>query len=130
MEEKMVLNNAKYTQDHEWVILEDGVATIGISNHAIEELGDIVFVELPQVNRELAQTDEFGTIESVKTVSSLYMPISGTIIETNEMLNESPETVNESPYGDGWIIKIKPENQSEYDDLMTAEEYESYLASL
>ena len=126
----MFQDNAKYTEDHEWVILENGIATIGISNHAIEELGEVVFVELPESNIELSQSDEFGTIESVKTVSSLYTPLSGTIIETNTDLKDNPEIINESPYGDGWLIKVKAEKQSEYDDLMSCTEYQSYIESL
>ena len=126
----MFQDNAKYTEDHEWVILEDGIATIGISNHAIEELGEVVFIELPESNIELSQSDEFGTIESVKTVSSLYTPLSGTIIETNTFLKDNPEIINESPYGDGWLIKVKAEKQSEYDVLMTCTEYQSYIESL
>ena len=126
----MILDSARYTQDHEWVIMEDDIATIGITNYAVEELGDVVFVELPSPDMELSQSDEFGSIESVKTVSSLYMPISGLVLESNTLLTNNPEMVNESPYMDGWLIKVKPESLTEFDDLMTAEEYESYLASL
>ena len=126
----MILDSARYTQDHEWVIMEDDIATIGITNYAVEELGDVVFVELPSPDMELSQSDEFGSIESVKTVSSLYMPISGIVLESNTLLTNNPEMVNESPYMDGWLIKVKPESLTEFDDLMTAEEYESYLASL
>ena len=131
MEERMMLlDNVKYTQEHEWVLLEDDIATIGISSHAIEELGDIVFVELPKVGSEFSQMDELGTVESVKTVSSLYIPLSGSIIEVNETLQDAPETVNEAPYGNGWLIKVKIDDRAEYDDLMTSEEYEAYLESL
>ena len=131
MEERMMLlDNVKYTQEHEWVLLEDDIATIGISSHAIEELGDIVFVELPKVGSEFSQMDELGTVESVKTVSSLYIPLSGSIVEVNETLQDAPETVNEAPYGNGWLIKVKIDDRAEYDDLMTSEEYEAYLESL
>ena len=126
----MLLDNVKYTQEHEWVLLEDDIATIGISSHAIEELGDIVFVELPKVGSEFSQMDELGTVESVKTVSSLYIPLSGSIVEVNETLQDAPETVNEAPYGNGWLIKVKIDDRAEYDDLMTSEEYEAYLESL
>jgi glycine cleavage system H protein len=126
----MILDNARYTQEHEWVIIEDDIATIGITTYAVEELGDVVFVELPNADVELSQSDEFGSIESVKTVSSLFMPISGVVLESNTLLTNNPEMVNESPYSDGWLIKVKPENLTEFDDLMTSEEYESYLASL
>ena len=125
-----LLNDVKYTQEHEWVLLEDDIATIGISSHAIEELGDIVFVELPKVGSEFSQMDEIGTVESVKTVSSLYIPLSGSIFEVNETLQDAPETVNEAPYGNGWLIKVKIDDRAEYDDLMTSEEYEAYLESL
>ena len=131
MEERMMLlNNVKYTQEHEWVLLEGDVATIGISSYAIDELGDIVFVELPKVGTEFSQMDELGTVESVKTVSSLYIPLSGAIVEVNETLQDAPETVNEAPYGNGWLIKVKIDDRAEYDDLMTSEEYEAYLESL
>ena len=131
MEERMMLlNNVKYTQEHEWVLLEGDVATIGISSYAIDELGDIVFVELPKVGTEFSQMDELGTVESVKTVSSLYIPLSGAIVEVNETLQDAPETVNEAPYGNGWLIKVKIDDRAEYDDLMTSEEYETYLESL
>lgn len=131
MEERiMLLENVKYTQEHEWVLLEDDIATIGISSHAIEELGDIVFIELPKVGSEFSQMDEIGTVESVKTVSSLYIPLSGSIVEVNETLQDAPETVNEAPYGNGWLIKVKIDDRAEYDDLMTSEEYEAYLESL
>jgi len=126
----MLLDNVKYTQEHEWVLLEDDIATIGISSHAIEELGDIVFVELPKVGSAFSQMDELGTVESVKTVSSLYIPLSGSIVEVNETLQDAPEMVNEAPYGDGWLIKVKIDDRAEYDDLMTSEEYEAYLESL
>ena len=126
----MLLNNVKYTQEHEWVLLEGDVATIGISSYAIDELGDIVFVELPKVGTEFSQMDELGTVESVKTVSSLYIPLSGAIVEVNETLQDAPETVNEAPYGNGWLIKVKIDDRAEYDDLMTSEEYETYLESL
>ena len=126
----MILDNARYTQEHEWVIIEDDIATIGITTYAVEELGDVVFVELPNADVELSQSDEFGSIESVKTVSSLFMPISGLVLESNTLLTNNPEMVNEYPYSDGWLIKVKPENLTEFDDLMTSEEYESYLASL
>jgi glycine cleavage system H protein len=126
----MSLDNLKYTQEHEWIRLEDNIATIGITSHAIEELGDIVFVELPQLGTEFSQMDEFGTVESVKTVSSLYVPLTGSIIEVNEQLNHAPETVNESPYEEGWLIKVKIDSHSEYEDLMTIKEYEAYLETL
>jgi len=126
----MILENAKYTQDHEWVLLDNDIATVGITNFAVDELGDIVFVELPVIGTEFSQMDELGTVESVKTVSSLYSPISGAVTESNELLTNSPETINESPYGDGWLVKVKLDNQTEYDDLMSASEYEAYLQTL
>jgi glycine cleavage system H protein len=120
----------KYTEDHEWVAVEGGIATIGISQHAINELGEIVYVELPNENNQVYQKDEFGTVESVKTVSSLYAPITGTIVEVNTLLEKNPEILNESPYSDGWLIKIEYSDENELIDLMTYEEYSSYLETL
>ena len=99
-----------FTKDHEWVSIDDDVATIGISHHAVNELGDVVFVELPAVGDSFEMSDEFGTVESVKTVSSLYSPISGTVTEVNTNLENEPNLVTDSNYDQGWIIKIKPNN--------------------
>lgn len=112
-----------YTKDHEWLRLEGDVAYIGITDHAQHELGDIVYVDVDTVDKDIAQHDVFGTVEAVKTVSDLFSPISGTVLEVNAKLNDAPETVNSDPYGDGWIIKMKIANPAEIDGLMTAEAY-------
>lgn len=116
----------KFTKDHEWVRVEGDTATIGISDHAQEQLGDIVFVELPEVGEALKQGDSFGVVESVKSVSDVFSPISGEVIEINEALNENPEAVNEDCYGEGWIAKVKITNKSEIAKLMDATDYENF----
>jgi len=123
-----VPNNLKYTKDHEWVKIEDGVATVGVTDFAQGELGDIVYVEVETVDEELDREEVFGTVEAVKTVSDLFMPISGEVIEFNESLESNPEKANEDPYGEGWIIKIKISNPSELEDLLSAEDYSSSIA--
>ncbi|MBF8437709.1 glycine cleavage system protein GcvH [Halanaerobiaceae bacterium Z-7014] len=116
-----------YSEDHEWVKVEDGVGTIGITDFAQDELGDIVFVELPQVGDEFDQEDNFGVIESVKAVSDLYMPVSGEVVEINEDLLDQPELVNDEPYEGGWIIKVSLSDEAELDELMNSDEYSSFL---
>lgn len=118
-----VPNELKYTKDHEWISIEDDVATIGITEFAQGELGDIVYVEVETVEEELDAEEVFGTVEAVKTVSDLFMPIGGEVIAFNEILEANPEKVNEDPYGDGWMIKIKIANPSELEDLLSAEQY-------
>ncbi|MGE7673401.1 glycine cleavage system protein GcvH [Lysinibacillus sp. NPDC094403] len=118
----------RYSEEHEWVKLEDGKVRIGISHFAQAELGDIVFVELPQVGDEIKTDDPFGSVESVKTVSELYAPISGTVVEVNADLEDSPEFVNESPYEKAWMIVVEPADASEVEKLMTAEQYEEMIA--
>ncbi len=118
----------RYSEEHEWVKLEDGKVRIGISHFAQSELGDIVFVELPQVGDEIKTDDPFGSVESVKTVSELYAPISGTVVEVNADLEDSPEFVNESPYEKAWMIVVEPADASEIENLMTAEQYEKLIA--
>lgn len=112
-----------YTKDHEWLRLEGDVAYIGITDHAQRELGDIVYVDVDTLDKDIAQHDVFGTVEAVKTVSDLFSPISGTVLEVNAKLNDAPETVNSDPYGDGWIIKMSVANPAEIDGLMTADAY-------
>ncbi|HEY2664867.1 MAG TPA: glycine cleavage system protein GcvH [Candidatus Binataceae bacterium] len=119
----------KYSKEHEWVAAEDSVATIGITDFAQEQLGEIVYVELPAVGEKVSKDDPFGVVESVKAVSDIFAPISGTVVEVNEDLPDSPETVNEDPYGDGWLIKIKVSDTAELDDLMDNEEYEEMVAA-
>lgn len=117
----------KYTKDHEWVRLEDGVATVGITDYAQGELGDIVFVEIDSEGESLENEEVFGTIEAVKTVSDLFMPLEGKVIEFNEALEDNPELVNEDAYGKGWLIKIEVDNP-DLDHLLTAEEYEAEIS--
>ncbi|KOS71732.1 glycine cleavage system protein H [Lysinibacillus contaminans] len=114
----------RYSEEHEWVKLEDGKVRIGITHFAQSELGDIVFVELPQVGDEIKTDDPFGSVESVKTVSELYAPVSGKVIEVNADLEDSPEFVNESPYDKAWMVVVELSDASEMDNLMTAEQYE------
>lgn len=114
----------KYLPSHEWVRIEaDGTATVGITDHAQEALGDVVFVDAPEVGSEVAANEEAGVVESVKAASDIYSPISGDVIEVNEVLADSPEIVNSSPYDDGWFYKIKPSELSELDALLSADEY-------
>ncbi|TWT00187.1 glycine cleavage system protein GcvH [Planomicrobium sp. CPCC 101079] len=117
----------RYSKEHEWVKLEDGTARIGITHFAQAELGDIVFVELPQVGDELKKDQPFGSVESVKTVSELYAPISGRVVEVNSELDDSPEFVNESPYEQAWMVVIEAIDESEVNELMTAEQYEKMI---
>jgi glycine cleavage system H protein len=112
-----------YTKDHEWISLDGDTATIGITDHAQRELGDIVYVDIDTVDKDVAQHDVFGTVEAVKTVSDLFSPISGTVLEVNEKLADAPETVNSDPYGEGWIIKMKVADQGEIAGLLSAEAY-------
>lgn len=114
----------RYSEEHEWVKVEDGKARIGITHFAQSELGDIVFVELPQVGDDIKTNEPFGSVESVKTVSELYAPISGKVVEVNSELEDSPEFVNESPYENAWMVVIEPADVTEIDSLMTAEQYE------
>jgi len=118
-----VPGNLKYTEDHEWLRVEDGIAIIGITDYAQSELGDIVYVELPEENAETAQGEPFGTIEAVKAVSDLISPVSGEVIEINESLDDEPEAVNSDPYGAGWMIKVKMSDESEVDNLLSPEAY-------
>lgn len=117
----------KYTQDHEWIKVDGDIAIVGITDFAQSELGDIVYVEIETEGETLDKEEVFGSVEAVKTVSDLFMPISGEIIEFNDSLEASPETVNSDPYGDGWMIKIKISDSSELDDLMDADAYKAHV---
>ena len=117
----------KYTKDHEWIRIEGDFAYIGITDFAQGELGDIVFVEIETVGETLGKEDVFGTIEAVKTVSDLFMPVSAEILEMNPLIDESPDVVNKDPYGKGWMIRVKLTNPEEADDLLTAEKYKALL---
>jgi len=125
-------SNLKYTKEHEWVSIEDNVATIGITDHAQSELGEIVYVEVESVGEEVAKDEVFGTVEAVKTTSDLFMPVSGKVIEFNTELNEdeedNPGAINEEPYGKGWIIKVEMSAPEEVEGLLTAEAYESLIS--
>lgn len=115
--------NLKYTKEHEWILIEGDQATVGITDFAQGELGDIVFVEIETVGQEVARDEVFGTVEAVKTVSDLFMPLSGNIVAKNDGLDSAPEAVNTDPYGAGWMIKIKISNPSEIDQLLSADAY-------
>jgi glycine cleavage system H protein len=117
----------KYSKEHEWVLVEDNVAIIGITEFAQHELGDVVYVELPEVGEKIVKDDPFGAVESVKAVSDVFAPVSGTVVEVNDTLPESPETINDDPYGDGWMIKVEITDKDDLKDLMTAEEYAEYI---
>lgn len=117
----------KYTSEHEWIRVEGEVAYIGITEHAQNQLGDIVFVDIPTAGEELNAGDVFGTIEVVKTISDLFMPVSGTILEQNEALEEKPELVNQDPYGAGWLIKIEPSADADFSVLLDAKEYKKTI---
>ena len=120
----------KYSEDHEWIFLENSIATIGVSQYALDELGEIVFIELPEKNSDVTQKSEFGTIESVKTVSSIYAPISGKIIDVNTTLADQPELINSDPYNNGWLIKVEISDLSDLDSLLSFEEYQLFLKTL
>jgi len=117
----------KYTKEHEWVSVDSDIATIGITNHAQEQLGDIVFVELPEVQSRVSQDDTFGVVEAVKTVADLFAPVSGNVTEINTALEESPDLINSDPYGAGWIIKVAIDDLEEYNDLMSMDDYNSFI---
>jgi glycine cleavage system H protein len=120
-------NDLKYSEEHEWVKITGDLVTIGVTDFAQAELGDIVFLELPEADDEFKQGDAFGSIEAVKTVADLYAPVSGTVVEVNEALEDTPETVNDSPYDDGWLMKVKLSDPGELDALMDAEAYAQHI---
>ncbi|MBI2799980.1 MAG: glycine cleavage system protein GcvH [Gammaproteobacteria bacterium] len=125
------MSEVRYTEDHAWVLIDDdGVATIGISDYAQEQLGDIVYVQLPDVGRDIIQGEEAVMIESVKTTGEVKCPIGGRVIEINETLSDSPERVNESPLEDGWLFKLEPTDESEAEDLIDADDYDDLIGSL
>ena len=117
----------KFSKEHEWVLVEDQVAIVGITEYAEQELGDVVYVELPEVGEKIVKDDPFGAVESVKAVSDIYAPVSGTVVEVNDTLPDSPETINDDPYGDGWLIKVEMTDKDDLKDLMSAEEYAEYV---
>jgi len=120
-------DNLKYTTEHEWVRLKGNVATLGITEYAQEQLGDIVYVELPEVGQELEKDEPFGVVESVKAVSDVYSPVTGKITEVNDSLTDSADTVNEDCYEEGWLVRVEVSNKKELDDLMDNKEYEAFV---
>ena len=118
----------RYTREHEWAKVEGKRARVGITHYAQDQLGDVVFVELPKIGAKVAATKNFGVVESVKAVSDLFAPVSGEVVEVNGELPQKPETVNQDPYGKGWMIVVKPSNKGEWDQLLTAQQYEEFLA--
>ena len=124
----MYPKDLKYDREHEWVRAEGDVAVIGISHFAQDQLGEVVYVDLPSAGDTIAAGDSFGEVESVKSVSELFTPVSGEILEVNDALDDAPETVNEDPYGEGWMIKVKLSDPAEVDSLMDADGYEAFLA--
>ncbi len=119
----------KYSAEHEWIRVEDGRGTVGITHYAQDQLGDVVYVELPEVGRKVKKDEPFGVIESVKTLSDLYAPVSGTIVEVNEALMDQPELVNQDPYGKGWLMVVEIETPAELDDLMDAGGYRKSIGA-
>lgn len=117
----------KYTREHEWVLVENDIATFGITDFAQSELGDIVFVELPETEVEVEQHEPAGTIEAVKTVADMFAPVSGAVVEVNETLADDPDAVNRDPYGDGWMVKLRISNKTELEDLLSPEEYKEIV---
>ena len=120
-------SNVKYTKEHEWIRIEGDIAYVGITDYAQEQLGDIVFVDIPTEGETLEKEEVFGTIEVVKTISDLFLPVSGEILEQNEALADNPELVNQDPYGEGWMIKIKPNDVNDVNDLLDAEAYKALV---
>jgi glycine cleavage system H protein len=123
-------DHLKYTDEHEWVEVADNIATIGITDYAQQSLGDLVYIELPEVGTQLDMGEQFAVAESVKAASEVYMPVSGTIVEINDELESSPETVNSSPFDDGWLVKVEMSAKSELDEMMDSEGYQHLLSSL
>ena len=117
-----------FTDEHEWVKIDDNIATIGITDYAQGELGDIVFIEFPSLNSNYNKGESMGTIEAVKTVADIFMPISGQIIELNDVLNDNPETVNNNPFNDGWILKLQIKDMGEVSDLMDSKKYRTFIS--
>ncbi len=124
-----ILNNLQYTKNHEWVLIEENIATVGITDYAQRELGDIVYVDVDTLDQNLTSNDVFGSVEAVKTVSDLYMPVSGKIIEINKDLENAPETLNQSPYKEGWIIKVQLSEKTINNELLSPSEYKTLIGA-
>jgi len=123
----LIPKELKYTEDHEWVKVDGDTATVGITDHAQSELGDIIFIEFPEINDLIDRMEPFGTIEAVKTVADLFAPLNGKIVEINEALEDSPELVNSDPYGKGWIVKVSVDKLDQLNDLLSSESYENHI---
>ena len=121
--------NLKYTKDHEWISLEGDIATVGITDFAQKELGDIVYVEVETLDQKLEKDEVFGTVEAVKTVSDLFLPLAGEIVEFNDALESDPETVNSDPYGKGWMIKVKVSDTADFETLLSSEDYKQLIGA-
>ena len=121
--------NLRYSKDHEWVSVDGDIGTVGITDYAQHSLGDVVYIDMPRVGDKLSGHEAFGSVESVKAVSEIFMPVTGEITEVNDGLNDTPEAVNNDPYVGGWMIKVKMDNPGEADAMLSAEEYEEYLAA-
>ena len=124
-----IKSELKYTKDHEWIKIDGNTATVGITDYAQGELGDIVYVEVETVEESLKQEEVFGSVEAVKTVSDLFIPVSGKVIEVNQKIEDSPEIINEDPYGDGWIIKMEIDDDNELNDLLDADSYAKLIGA-
>ena len=125
----MTPEDRKYSKDHEWVLLDGGIATVGITQFAVESLSDVIYVDLPEAGSDVVQFEKFGEIESVKTVSDLISPVSGRILERNQAALDDPELVNRSPYADGWLLKVEIADRAQIDDLLEPLEYETFIAA-
>ena len=121
--------NLRYSKDHEWVLVDGDVASIGITDYAQHSLGDVVYIDMPRVGDKLGPHESFGSVESVKAVSEIFTPVSGEIVEVNDGLNDTPEKVNNDPYGEAWFIKVKMDNPGDADAMLSSEEYEEYLSA-
>ncbi|MEJ7847108.1 MAG: glycine cleavage system protein GcvH [Pyrinomonadaceae bacterium] len=121
--------NLRYSKDHEWVLVEGNLASIGITDYAQHSLGDVVYIDMPRVGDKLGSHEAFGSVESVKAVSEVFTPLAGEIVEVNDALNDTPEKVNSDPYGDAWFIKVKMDNPGDADAMLSGEEYEEYLSA-
>ena len=121
--------NLRYSKDHEWVLVEGDVATIGITDYAQNSLGDVVYIDMPRVGDTFGSHEAFGSVESVKAVSEVFTPVGGEVSAVNEAINDTPESVNNDPYGAGWLVKVKMDNPGQADAMLSAEEYEEYLSS-
>jgi glycine cleavage system H protein len=129
MAETTIPQHLRYTQDHEWVEVEEGVATVGITDYAQGELGDVVYVELPEIGEKAVQGKAFGLVEAVKTVADLFAPVSGEVVEVNHLLGKNPGLLNESPYEEGWIIRIKVTDEGEIDNLLNSKGYADHIGA-